>query len=73
MSLDWLDDASCAQTDPEAFNPEKGGSARRAKAICAMCDVEAECLAYALANHPLPGVYGRTTERERRAMKRDAA
>ena len=29
--LDWMGDALCAQTDPDAFNPEKGGSTRGAK------------------------------------------
>jgi WhiB family redox-sensing transcriptional regulator len=29
--LDWQDRALCAQTDPEAFFPEKGGSTREAK------------------------------------------
>ncbi|WP_337558424.1 WhiB family transcriptional regulator, partial [Duodenibacillus massiliensis] len=29
----------CAQTDPEAFFPEKGGSTRDAKRVCAKCEV----------------------------------
>ena len=29
--LAWQEDALCAQTDPEAFFPEKGGSTRDAK------------------------------------------
>ena len=32
--LAWQTDALCAQTDPEAFFPEKGGSTRDAKRIC---------------------------------------
>ena len=32
--LGWQTDALCAQTDPEAFFPEKGGSTRDAKRIC---------------------------------------
>ena len=35
--LSWQADAVCAQTDPEAFFPEKGGSTRDAKRICAGC------------------------------------
>ena len=31
---DWQERALCAQTDPEAFFPEKGGSTREAKRIC---------------------------------------
>ncbi|MGH3813281.1 MAG: WhiB family transcriptional regulator, partial [Pseudonocardiaceae bacterium] len=46
---EWQERALCAQTDPEAFFPEKGGSTREAKRICAGCEVRAECLEYALA------------------------
>jgi WhiB family redox-sensing transcriptional regulator len=46
---DWQERALCAQTDPEAFFPEKGGSTREAKRICSGCEVRAECLEYALA------------------------
>ncbi len=46
--LGWQDRALCAQTDPEAFFPEKGGSTREAKQVCRSCEVRAECLEYAL-------------------------
>lgn len=36
---EWQDRALCAQTDPEAFFPEKGGSTREAKRICQGCEV----------------------------------
>jgi WhiB family transcriptional regulator, redox-sensing transcriptional regulator len=45
---EWQDRALCAQTDPEAFFPEKGGSTREAKKICLGCEVRHECLDYAL-------------------------
>ena len=32
--LSWQERALCAQTDPEAFFPEKGGSTREAKRVC---------------------------------------
>ena len=48
--LGWQERALCAQTDPEAFFPEKGGSTREAKRVCLTCDVRGECLEYALAN-----------------------
>ena len=73
MTREWMDDALCATTDPEAFLPEKGGSSARAKKICGMCDVQTQCLEYALTHHPLPGIWAGTNERERRVMKRDAA
>ena len=73
MTRLWMDDALCATTDPEAFNLAKGGSSARAKAICAMCDVRAECLEYALTNGLGSGVYGGLLPVERRRLKRDAA
>ena len=65
----WADDALCAQTDPEAFFPEKGASVREAKAVCTGCIVRAECLDYALANDERFGVWGGLSERERRRLK----
>ena len=44
----WQDRALCAQTDPEAFFPEKGGSTREAKKVCLTCEVRDECLESAL-------------------------
>src|SRR5699024_7354047 len=38
----WQERALCAQTDPEAFFPEKGGSTREAKKVCVSCEVRAE-------------------------------
>lgn len=77
---EWVADARCAQTDPELFFPEKGGSSKEAKAICARCTVAAECLDYALAyesrgsevgvptSYPT-GIYGGLSARERRAIR----
>ncbi|MBV7364118.1 WhiB family transcriptional regulator [Actinomycetaceae bacterium TAE3-ERU4] len=68
--LAWQELALCAQTDPEAFFPEKGGSTREAKNVCEMCDVRQECLEYALANDERFGIWGGLSERERRKLKR---
>jgi len=70
--LAWQDNALCAQTDPEAFFPEKGGSTREAKKVCRTCDVRAECLEYALEHDERFGIWGGLSERERRRLKRDA-
>ena len=70
--LAWQTDALCAQTDPEAFFPEKGGSTREAKRVCATCEVREECLEYALANDERFGIWGGMSERERRKLKRRA-
>ena len=68
--LAWQERALCAQTDPEAFFPEKGGSTREAKKVCTQCEVRAECLEYALANDERFGIWGGLSERERRKLKR---
>jgi len=68
--LSWQTDALCAQTDPEAFFPEKGGSTRDAKRICASCEVKAQCLEYALLNDERFGIWGGLSERERRRLRR---
>ena len=66
----WQDRARCAQTDPEAFFPEKGGSTREAKKIYLGCEVRHECLDYALAHDERFGIWGGLSERERRRLKR---
>ncbi len=71
-ALAWQADALCAQTDPEAFFPEKGGSTRDAKRICNQCEVKSECLEYALKNDERFGIWGGLSERERRKLKRRA-
>ncbi len=69
---EWQEEALCAQTDPEAFFPEKGGSTREAKRICTGCEVRVECLEYALAHDERFGIWGGLSERERRRLKRSA-
>ncbi len=71
--LGWQTDALCAQTDPEAFFPEKGGSTRDAKRICTTCEVRSKCLEYALLNDERFGIWGGLSERERRRLKRRAS
>ena len=71
--LSWQERSLCAQTDPEAFFPEKGGSTREAKRVCLSCDVRSECLEYALANDERFGIWGGLSERERRRLKRRSA
>ena len=69
---EWQERALCAQTDPEAFFPEKGGSTREAKRICQGCEVRAECLEYALGHDERFGIWGGLSERERRKLKKRA-
>lgn len=66
----WQFRARCAQTDPDAFFPPKGGSTTEPKRICLSCPVRAECLEYALVNDERFGIWGGMSERERRHLAR---
>ncbi len=70
--LIWQERALCAETDPEAFFPEKGGSTREAKKVCVSCEVRSECLEYALEHDERFGIWGGLSERERRRLKKEA-
>jgi len=65
----WQEWALCAETDPEAFFPEKGESTRAAKRICGDCPVKAHCLEFSLVNEERFGVWGGLSERERRRLR----
>ncbi|GAB2500219.1 Transcriptional regulator WhiB2 [Corynebacterium atrinae] len=71
VEQEWQDQALCAQTDPEAFFPEKGGSTREAKRICQACSVRDDCLEYALEHDERFGIWGGLSDRERRRLKRE--
>ncbi|NNH75783.1 WhiB family transcriptional regulator [Nocardia uniformis] len=67
----WRELGLCAQTDPDVFFPEKGGSTREAKLVCGRCEVRWECLEYALAHDERFGIWGGLSERERRKRKEE--
>lgn len=71
--LTWQLLALCAETDPDLFFPEKGGSTLDAKKVCGECVVRPDCLEAALANNEQFGIFGGLSERERRKIKRDRA
>lgn len=71
----WRANAACLDMDPETFFPQgTTGSALdqidRAKAVCANCPVITACLDYALDTGQDAGVWGGTTEDERRRIRR---
>lgn len=69
--LSWLKEGLCAQTYPDAFFPEKGGSTREAKAVCMSgCAVQERCLKHAVDNEERFGIWGGASERERRKIKK---
>ena len=72
--LDW-DRAACADEDPELFFPvgTEGPALRQAedaKAVCRTCPLMSGCLRWALDTGQDDGVWGATSEDERRAMRR---
>jgi WhiB family redox-sensing transcriptional regulator len=69
--VSWQHKALCSQTDPEAFFPEKGGSTKDAKQVCAQCEVRAQCLKWAIDHEERFGIWGGLSERERRRYKRE--
>ena len=54
----WASDALCAQTDPNAFFPKKGGSHTEAKNVCERCPVRPDCLDWAIEHDETDGVWG---------------
>jgi WhiB family transcriptional regulator, redox-sensing transcriptional regulator len=72
----WIPEGACRGKDPRLFFPlsEIGTSLRhveRARAVCRRCTVLATCLRYAMdtGQH---GIWGATTDDERRAMRQRA-
>jgi len=70
---EWQPFGACWGTGPEVFFLSLGKNSAPAKALCRRCAVAEECLAYALADPELVGIWGGTSERERRAMRRVSA
>ena len=72
---DWRDHSACRDTDPDLFFPvgTTGPAIEQidtAKAVCRQCDVQKDCLDYALATNQDSGIWGGTSEEERRALRR---
>ena len=73
--LEWRDRAACRNSDPDLFFPvgADGGSVDEilaAKAVCRSCPVEGQCLQYAFETNQPTGIWGGTTEDERRRLRR---
>jgi WhiB family transcriptional regulator, redox-sensing transcriptional regulator len=66
---DWLEAGACRGLDPEIFFPERGEDERPAKKICRACTVRTECLTYALDSAEKFGIWGGTSERQRRRLR----
>lgn len=66
----WRADAACIGEDVEEFFPERGETTALAKSVCGVCLVRVDCLQYALVTGQKFGIWGGTSERERRRMRR---
>jgi WhiB family redox-sensing transcriptional regulator len=74
----WRDAAACRSVEPDLFFPiGTTGTAldhiAAAKAVCATCPVTSACLEFALETNQDSGVWGGTSEEERRQMRRARA
>lgn len=72
----WRLDAACRDSAPELFFPigATGLALEQidaAKAVCTRCVVRDECLEFALETNQEAGVWGGTSEDERRHLRRE--
>lgn len=67
----WHAQAACRGRGTGAFFPSPGDSLTAARAVCASCPVQAECLSAAVADAGLQGFWGGTSERDRRLIRRE--
>lgn len=66
---EWLALRACADMPVAVFFPEDSHGVTRAKAICATCPVRVDCLQSAMDNDERFGIWGGTSERQRRFMR----
>jgi len=72
---DWRQRAACRDTDPDLFFPvgSTGPAVEQihsAKGVCETCESRASCLEFALATNQESGIWGGTTEEERRKLRK---
>lgn len=70
-ALPWQAAAACASVDPALFFPEDGQEewVAAARRVCGSCPVRGKCLADAVGRDEQWGVWGGTTEKERRQAR----
>jgi WhiB family redox-sensing transcriptional regulator len=72
---EWQSRSACMSADPDLFFPVSAAGpsavqAGKAKAICARCPVRQECTDFALDHREVQGIWGGTTEAERKKLRR---
>lgn len=69
----WQERSACYGLDPEVFFPTTEEEAALALSYCSVCSVKELCLAWAVQNGERYGVWGGTTEQQRRRIIRYVA
>jgi len=72
---DWREQAACRDTDPDLFFPigSTGPAIEQieaAKTVCMQCDAQQSCLEFALVTNQESGIWGGTSEDERRKLRK---
>ncbi len=67
----WMEDAKCKGMDPNFFHPGRGKTIQGLKAVefCQTCPVIVPCREMAFDDPSLKGVWGGTSERQRRQYR----
>ena len=71
LAIEWVARRRCADIDTNVFFPNDGAGVIAAQKVCGECPVKDRCREYALANNITHGVWGGTSERERRRILRE--
>lgn len=74
-SEDWRQRAACRNVEPDLFFPIGStgpaiGQIEAAKGVCHQCEARLACLEFALATNQEAGVWGGTSEDERRKLRK---
>lgn len=67
----WEGSASCIGMDQDMFFPERGASTKKVKKICGSCAVNVSCLVYSAEVNEKYGIWGQTSERQRRFARKE--
>jgi WhiB family redox-sensing transcriptional regulator len=73
LAADWKSRAACSGYPNSLFFPSTDdieSQVERAVAICQVCPVTEECLEYAFETNQRAGIWGGTTEEERKSLRR---
>ena len=68
MEITWMQTGHCNEEPADVFFPSDGVGVEKAKRVCEGCPVQERCLEYALKNKVDHGVWGGTSERQRRRI-----